>query len=191
MKKQDKKQSIKIAGFTLDQTILVVAVIAILATIIISSVAWSVLSKANATKIAAHLTQIGDAIGNYYRDNDHQWPETAQDLKAYLGSYAKSGSNDLITPFGTSSNPAVLSIDTVSKNTGKSLSTGNICSGGEIDCYIVLKISNMPVEDLKEANESIDGSYGTDNVKRTEGRLRWATSSNGLAEAEYYAVKRY
>ena len=52
------KTNRKLAGFTLDQTILVVAVIAILATIIISSVAWNVLNRANATRLTAHLTQI-------------------------------------------------------------------------------------------------------------------------------------
>lgn len=187
-----KTNTRRIAGFTLDQTILVVAVIAILATIIISSVAWNVLNRANATRLNAHLTQITNEIGTFYQDNDFVWPDHAEDLAPYLAGYNISTGNKLTTPFGTKSAASELTVKN-GNTSGTLLSTGGSCtkSSGAPDCYITLTISNVQVQELEKANEAIDGpNEGTQN--RTKGRLRWGTGgSSDRVTLTYYAVKLF
>lgn len=186
----------KVAGFTLDQTILVVAVIAILATIIISSVAWEVLSRANSTKLTAHMDQISDAIGQYYQDDHgsgkYTWPGSSSALAPYLAGYTVTGTN-LEAPFGTSSNRSILALNT----TGKVLSSagatgGSNCSGGELDCYFTITLTNIQAQELEIANESIDGAGETGADRGNKGRLRWDTTNTGssLTTATYYALKK-
>lgn len=189
-----KIRSNRLAGFTLDQTILVVAVIAVLATIIISSVAWNVLNRANATKLNAHLTQINDAIGQFYQDNDYTWPQNASQLAPYLTGYDVR-SSDLLTPFGGSGADAILKIDgnpNVS-NGGKRLGSSTDCSKGGVDCYVYITISNVQVQEMKIANESIDGK--TESNIFSNGRLQWdgnaSTADNARVTLKYWAVKLY
>lgn len=192
----------KVAGFTLDQTILVVAVIAILATIIISSVAWEVLTKANSTKLTAHLNQIGESVGQYYQDTHgsggtsvgpYVWPTKASDLEAYLAGYSKAG-NNLNTPLGGST-LAVLSFTTpveqklsASGNTG-----GGACASSDNDCYMTVQITNIPLQEVEAANEAIDGAAETESSKHEKGRLRWtghSGSDSSLVTLTYYAIKK-
>ena len=178
-----KRNLKRIAGFTLDQTILVVAVIAILATIIITTVAWSVISKATSTKLVGHLNQVGESIGNRYQDAGAAWPTNASDLEAYLAGYIKSG-NNLITPFGTSSATSVLSIN----STNAPISTTGSCTTN--DCYITVNITNIQAQEVIAANGSIDGKSET--TAATQGRLRWTpTTATGtsMVTLTYYAVK--
>jgi len=198
-----KIRSNKLSGFTLDQTILVVAVIAVLATIIISSVAWNVLSKANATKINAHLQQVTDAIGNFYQDGDgvnlNVWPQDAEDIGRYLAGYNVSG-NNLITPFGTSSATSVLALQggtntDNSDHQGFRLSTAGTAAtacpaSGGLDCYITVTITNLQAQEVIQANESIDGPSET--TPNQQGRLRW-TNGSGTQRitATYFAVRKF
>ncbi|HAG52616.1 MAG TPA: hypothetical protein DCL21_02400 [Alphaproteobacteria bacterium] len=203
-----KIRSNKLAGFTLDQTILVVAVIAVLATIIISSVAWNVLSKANATKINAHLQQYTDAIGTFYQEGDginlNIWPEKAQDISRYLAGYTKSGTDHLTTPFGTTSTPSVLELHGGVDGSGNDLpgfklstdgGAATACAGSELDCYITVTISNMQAQEVIQANDSIDGpSEGSNSNKSTKGRLRWdipTASGTARVKVTYFAVRKF
>lgn len=185
----------RVAGFTLDQTILVVAVIAVLATVIISSVAWDVLSKANATKLTAHLTQIGDAMGQYYRDNSHQWPTDSTQLVEYLGgSYSSQGPNDLRTPFASGSTPSSMSIPSAFAN-GRELASGSACDPDDPsnDCYVVMEMTNVDTADVVQADKNIDGEPKTAaerTAARTNGRLRWSGTSS-TTTVTFFATKRY
>jgi Tfp pilus assembly protein PilE len=190
MKNTKVNKTNKLSGFTLDQTILVVAVIAILATIIISSVAWNVLNRANATKMNAHLTQITNAIGNFYQDNDYVWPDNAEDLAPYLAGYNVITGGRLTTPFGTSGAQSEFAL--ANGNTGGTrLIAGGSCtkSSSVPDCYITLTMTNVQVQELLQANESIDGpNEGTQ--ANTKGRLRWGTGGDSdRVTLTYYAVK--
>jgi type II secretory pathway pseudopilin PulG len=188
----------KVAGFTLDQTILVVAVIAILATIIISSVAWEVLTKANSTKLTAHLNQIGESVGQYYQDTHvsegpYIWPDNAAKLEAYLAGYSKDG-NNLNTPLGGST-LAVLSFpSTYEQRLGVSGSTGGgTCDSAFNDCYITVQITNIPLQEVRAANEAIDGAAEDKSTRHERGRLRWSDDSvaeSALVTLTYYAVKK-
>jgi type II secretory pathway pseudopilin PulG len=187
----------KVAGFTLDQTILVVAVIAILATIIISSVAWEVLSRANSTKLTAHMDQISDAIGQYYQDDHgsgkYTWPANAAALAPYLAGYTDNGSGNLLTPFGSSSNRSILTLNTTGKVLSSAGSTGGSnCAGGELDCYFTITLTNIQAQELEIANETIDGAGEKGTDRGNNGRLRWDSSQSGSTEvtATYYALKK-
>jgi Tfp pilus assembly protein PilE len=63
-------------GYTIDQTILIVAIIAILVTIIILTVGWNIINKASGTKLAAQFKQIEDANGQFYAQH-RTWPHRA------------------------------------------------------------------------------------------------------------------
>ena len=186
--KENKKQK-RTGGFTLDQTILVVAVIAVLATVIISSVAWTVLTRANATKMTAHLAQVADAIGNYYQDNSNDWPQDAEDLAQYLAGYSID-TNDLITPFGTSTTPSKLVYDSTGKSLSKPGESGVACVVADKDCYFTVTMSEIQAQEAEEANNAVDGkSEGAD--AKTKGRLRW-TDGAGTTRVTitYFAVKK-
>ena len=60
------------AGYTLDQTILIVAIIAILITLIVATIGWALLNRAGGTKLAAQLKQIEDANGLFF-SSYNQW----------------------------------------------------------------------------------------------------------------------
>ncbi|MCP4355830.1 MAG: type II secretion system protein [Proteobacteria bacterium] len=194
--KENKKER-RISGFTLDQTILVVAVIAVLATVIISSVAWTVLTRANATRMTAHLAQIADSVGNYYQDNGNDWPANAAELQPYLAGYSVSGASadELVTPFGTSNVESRLSFD----NAGSVLSavgaSGTACNTAtqESDCYFTVTLSNIQAQEAAEANNAIDGkSEGVVALASTKGRLRWTAVGTGTTRVDitYFAVKK-
>jgi len=186
--KQDKQLK-RIAGFTLDQTILVVAVIAILATIIISSVAWSVLNRANATRMTAHLTQIADSIGNYYQDNSRDWPADAEDLKVYLAGYTASG-NNLITPFGASGADSIMAFQPLGAHLTTAGAAGTACNAaGGVDCYFTVTLTNIQAQEAQEANSAIDGP--SESTPNTQGRFRWtAGAGTTRVTVTYFAVKR-
>jgi type II secretory pathway pseudopilin PulG len=187
------KTNRRLAGFTLDQTILVVAVIAILATIIISSVAWNVLNRANATKLNAHLTQINDAVGQYYQDHDFKWPANAAMLADYLTGYTVKGTN-LLTPFG-GSNESELSITdgNNSSSGGRQLGSTTSCGRGSgTNCYIYVEMTNVQVQEMEVANDSIDGDAEADSVDHSRGRLQWTDGNASERKTlKYWAVKLY
>jgi hypothetical protein len=66
----------KTLGYTIDQTILVVAIIAILITLIIASVGWDLITRAGGTKLASNLKQVEDAHGSFYGIHG-MWVDTA------------------------------------------------------------------------------------------------------------------
>lgn len=64
------------AGYTLDQTILIVAIIAILITLIVATIGWELLNRAGGTKLAAQFKQIEDSNGLFFA-NHGVWPHAA------------------------------------------------------------------------------------------------------------------
>lgn len=72
-------------GYTIDQTILVVAVIAILITLIIASVGWDLITRASGAKLASYLTQVEQAGGSFYGRHG-MWMDTALDVSLGAGA---------------------------------------------------------------------------------------------------------
>ena len=69
------------AGYTLDQTILIVAIIAILITLIVATIGWELLNRAGGTKLASQFRQIEDANGLFFASHG-VWPHAAVEIVA-------------------------------------------------------------------------------------------------------------
>ncbi|MDD9912134.1 MAG: hypothetical protein OXR68_07045 [Alphaproteobacteria bacterium] len=94
------------AGYTIDQTILIVAIIAILITIIIATVGWDLISRTGGAKLAAQFRQIEDANGQFFAEH-MRWPHQArgandagavslQNLTAHAAALADAGFQNTI-----------------------------------------------------------------------------------------------
>ena len=193
------------AGYTIDQTILIVAVIAVLITLIIASVGWDLLNRTSGTKLASQLRQIEDANGQFFA-RQGVWPHVAiatggdascadaklANMSALAGlcldsssSYAARATNliaglkldgdDVLHGFG---------------NTGKlSQKAGTSPSGLSASCpgastYLILTLENIPETELLEADDAIDGADGG-----ASGRLLWDefSVSGSVVDAHYCA----
>lgn len=190
-------------GYTIDQTILIVAVIAILITMIIVSVGWDILTRAGGTKLASHLKQFEQANGQFFAANA-AWPHEAVSTG---GADESNGSRIACVLLGNTG-----SINPVYVSGGvKNYLPGYTCSGGttvthgfgggngEVKVYrvpstdasngmgqdyIVVKMESVPLTEARSAKKDIDGE-GTDDDK---GRLHISNASGGTADVTYYAT---
>ena len=164
-------------GYTIDQTILIVSVIAILVTMIIGSVGWDLLSRAGGTKLQSHLTQMEQAAGSFFAQyglwpTDVTGPPTGpstdamkalidpntsftngfdpdeDEFRNYLNSYSIDGST-VKHPFGAGGD---VSIEPKTENGQTTL---------------VFELTNVPTREFNNADEGIDGKLDTD-----KGRIR-------------------
>lgn len=196
------------AGYTLDQTILIVAVIAILVTIIVGSMGWELLGRAGGTKLASHLRQIETANGQFYSEHA-MWPQDATgsdgeegspdnnmlvllgdtgslgsdgtdlELKNYIPSY-EIDSGTVRHPFGNGG--------TVTQALGTLPASGTVEPGTPADgdqSYLVIQYSNVPIAEATDADKSIDGKAAGDDFA-TSGRVRFDASGSSTT-VYYYA----
>lgn len=168
-------------GYTIDQTILIVAVIAILVTMIIGSVGWDLLTRAGGTKMQSHLVQFENAAGSFFsqygrwphdvtgsgRDamlalirSDVSWTDSfdpGDDFRTYLPAYDPGAVTDVEHPFGGGSENAHVTLET------------ETVSGQEV---IVFELTNVPADEYRRAEEGIDGdpsgSYWENGRLRTD-----------------------
>lgn len=203
-----KHQQIKHnAGYTLDQTILIVAIIAILITLIVATVGWNLLSRAGGTKLAAQLRQVEDANGQFYSEFG-MWPG---DAIAATGGTNNSTTRGAVlyssAVYGSSTAPGA---DTLRNNHRNFLpgfeydGVNNIIrhsfgAGGEIrqhivdtgtnaigsinnGVYYVVHFRDVPRAEAFEVDEKIDGTSGT-NAGRVKLVSSTATTCTGTALA--------
>lgn len=163
------------AGYTIDQTILIVAVIAILVTMIVGSVGWDLLTRAGSTKLQSHLVQFENAAGSFFSQYNmwpHQASETPGDgtvnfrtlidesalvdamensgqFRNYLPAYNVDG-GEVNHPFGAGTGTVELVTDV---------------DGGQT--YIVFEMTLVPAEEFNRADAGVDGREDWEN-----GRLR-------------------
>lgn len=161
------------AGYTIDQTILIVAIIAILVTLVIMTVGWNLLSRAGGAKLAAQLKQVEDAHGQFY-STYRMWPHETftqapngilnlvplfngtgvsylptvdtTKLKNYLSGFRSSGVN-LYHNFGDGNGTITAQVN----------STANIGVSQASNKFIVIQFSGVPLAEAQEADEKIDG----------------------------------
>jgi hypothetical protein len=88
-----KEQFLAQPGYTLDQTILIIAIIAILITVIILTVGWKLLGNAAGTRLAGQLGDVKDALSGYYGQHQH-WPKGTTSNPT-LDAAALAGFNDI------------------------------------------------------------------------------------------------
>lgn len=169
------------AGYTIDQTILIVAIIAILITLIIGTVGWDLINRTGGAKLAAQLRQIEDANGQFFAQ--HQlWPH-----QSLIASATPDQNNTMSVLRNSDSISASLvpSIENPRNFLPGFQEVGGVTNhnfgGGAVNMlpnvpvasmglgtnqYMVVQFVDVPFEEAVEADRAVDGTEAYD-----EGRI--------------------
>lgn len=176
-------------GYTIDQTILIVAIIAILITLIIITIGWQLIGRSNGTKLGAQMRQIEDANGTFYSDQK-MWPnqiEADATGNVLLLMNRSTQSAATLTAKGVDTSKLTNQLPGLQMNGGAP--THTIGSGGAASLvteqvntaagwglggskFMIVQFAAVPLIEAGEADEAIDGSSGPNT-----GRLVYSTSS--------------
>jgi hypothetical protein len=184
------------AGYTLDQTILIVAIIAILITLIIISVGWELINRSSGTKLAAQFRQVEDAIGQFY-STYRIWPDESygvsnpKNADPYKNMLALADDTSIqgsfiaqVTNIGQKNFvPGFESNGTYEQH--------NFGSGGAVGflrldnpfkslpgTYLVVQFEGVPFSEAQAAEKAVDGSNGIDYAN---GRIVVTTKTGSKA----------
>ncbi len=184
----------RLAGYTIDQTILIVSVIAVLVTMIIGSVGWDLLTRAGATKLVSHLRQIEQANGQFYAAHG-VWPQDA------IGSRTNALCA-LVDP-GYTPDGSIVEADITGKPRNLLPAYTHNCASNEVnhttssglatmyaqevedmgDEYLVVELKDIARPEAVEADKVIDG---TPEGSPTTGRIRF-TGTGGKVDLYFIA----
>jgi hypothetical protein len=146
-------------GYTIDQTILIVAIIAILITLIIVTIGWTLLTRTTGNKLASYMTQMDTAINSFYNAN-RRFPATADGILAFqtagltkfrrVGTTGQDFRHEIGGPNGTVRliNPAA----SLAAVPGGGVATGQP--------HIVIEFTGVPLAEANQADISMDGVAG-------------------------------
>lgn len=167
------------AGYTIDQTILIVAVIAILVTMIIGSVGWDLLTRAGGTKLQSHLVQFENAAGSFFSQYG-LWPQdviTGSDaVRAFNVLTRADAATD---PSFTPGNEFRNYLPAYPVSSPSQAAQHPFGSGGDVgletetelgQTFVVFELADIPADEYRRAEEGIDGNV-TGTYWQT-GRLR-------------------
>jgi Tfp pilus assembly protein PilE len=180
-------------GYTIDQTILIVAIIAILITLVIITVGWQLINRSSGTKAGAQLKQVEDANGQFY-SGQHVWPQNAlttagtpattmavlvnQTIPAasWAANIDQSNLRNILPGFrisGTGTSAVVYHGFGSGTSTANTITEQvNTMATAGPDQRLVVQFANMPLADAQEADKAIDGS-----IDATKGRVIYGTSA--------------
>lgn len=180
-------------GYTIDQTILIVAIIAILITLVIITVGWQLINRSSGTKAGAQLKQVEDANGQFY-SAQHVWPNVALSATGTPGSNMAVLVNNSIPAASWASNIDQTDLRNIlpgfrvtgtgtaavvyhgfgsgSSTTGIITQQVNTMSTVGTDKYMVVQFADIPLAEAKEADKSVDGA-----VDATKGRVVYGTAA--------------
>lgn len=192
-------------GYTIDQTILIVAIIAILVTMVILTVGWNIINKASGTKLAAQFKQIEDANGQFYAQH-RTWPQRAYSAPApsamlNMAALANSAAittwepnivtsqrRNLISGINvTATGQATHSFGSNNPTTNlvtQQANTANAWGLNAANIYMVVQMQNVPITEARNADEGIDATAdATSDTGADDGRLVYGTTAciNGTA----------
>lgn len=176
-------------GYTIDQTILIVAIIAILVTLIIITVGWNLINKTSGTKLASQFRQIEDANGQFYAAY-RTWPHQSYSTPAASAAFnvrALAGDTG-----GLTYRPVVTNAPGNTATSVRNMIPGfrnnagiqhNFGTGGAVTMleltnpfgnagtFLVLQFANVPFSEVQQAEWAIDGeqnqNYSTGRVVAT------------------------
>jgi hypothetical protein len=152
-------------GYTIDQTILIVAIIAILITLVIVTVGWTLLNRTSGTKLASQLVQIDDAVAQFY-DTNRAFPTNLAALQsAGLINFRVSGTG-YINDFGGAVEVRQIVTGTTSSSTPNGLAINSN--------YVWVQQRNVPLAEARRADENIDGA-----IAGNAGRVNIMNSATG------------
>lgn len=175
-------------GYTIDQTILIVAIIAILITLIIATVGWDLINRAGGTKLAAQMRQVEDAAGQFYAQ--HQvWPYQAStagnrwDIQPLVLANAGAGYTLNANVDSTEVKNLISGFDYDGTNVNHGFGAGGIINmvvnqapnsaGIGANQYFIVQMNGVPINEVEEADEAIDGS-----IDPVTGRMFYRSSGN-------------
>lgn len=163
-------------GYTIDQTILIIAIIAILITLIILTIAWALINRSSGTRAGSQLNQIEDAIGQFY-SVQKIWPtdgystgttvvNSTQAAAVLAGAFAPLGGADTtdqrnyikgfkLSATGTTGKVLNGYGGTVLLEKAIGLAANGV---GTSKKFLVVTFPSVPVSDFNEADKAIDGA---------------------------------
>ena len=175
------------AGYTLDQTILVVSIVAILSTIIVSQLGSTVMNRAHGLKISANLKQVSQA-NRIFKVYHNAWPHEATGNRSSFDNASALVSSKYLR-------------NTAQKNNNRNFLPGykivdgklrhDLGIGGEIEQsiqryegqnYLVVTMNNIPLSEVKAADQIIDGS-----INGEDGHLHFDTDGR-MATIHYLST---
>lgn len=154
-------------GYTLDQTILIIAIIAILVTLIILTVGWNLINKASGTRLAQQLGNVEDAVGNYYGDN-RAWPKSntatspMDDALSLAGiNDANSSTKNYIGGLGNATSYIYHNLSNIAQ-ANRRVALYQVANpwGVTGGTYMIVQFQGVNYSDFLEADKAIDSSDG-------------------------------
>lgn len=178
-------------GYTIDQTILIVAIIAILITLIIITIGWQLIGRSSGTKLAAQLRQVEDANGTFYSDQK-LWPnqvEATSTANVLLLMNRSTQTAAQLTAKGVDTAKLTNQLPGLRLNTAGTAPIHTIGSGGNASLvteqvntasgwglgtgkFMIVQFAGLPLTEAGEADEAIDGASGPNT-----GRLVYGTAA--------------
>lgn len=164
-------------GYTIDQTILIVAIIAILVTIVIITVGWSLINKSKGASLASQMKQIEQANASFFVAYK-VWPHQSYTAEvtgnaSWANINALTGDASLVTYVtNVTSSPDYprnfipgLRFDSVTKSMMHNLGTygqmaqvERVNPHGIAGRYLVIYFGEVPFSDVQQAELAIDGT---------------------------------
>lgn len=180
------------AGYTIDQTILIVAIIAILVTLIIISVGWQLINRTSGTKLASQLKQVEDANGQFYstfRIWPHQSYSSAASAAANMLALTGTDVTYRATVPATQQRNFIPGFSSDGTNVTHNFSSGGVITQGSAvnpfglqGTFLVVQFDDVPFSEVIEAERAIDaGSSGTADY--AAGRLVGSTGASCITAA--------
>lgn len=166
----------KRAGYTIDQTILIVAIIAILITLIIVTLGWTLINRTSGTKLGSQMRQVEDGVSQFFaahRVFPHQAFATqptnpATGVPLIMAGVVPAGAT-LLPTISTSNLTNLLGGFTINGTTSLRNSYGgdisirnnsvNAWTGAPAtNQYLVIQFAQVPLSDAQEADRAVDGT---------------------------------
>jgi Tfp pilus assembly protein PilE len=176
-------------GYTIDQTILIVAIIAILITLVIITVGWTLINRTSGTKAGAQIKSVDEAVSQFY-SQWKMWPQGG----AYTGTVSADKNMQLLAGVttgltaGTGMNFAEIrnlvqgfkvNGTTVSHAIGGggtvTFDTATVTIGTATEKRNVTQFLTVPYAEAVEANKNVDGNETA--TPEAIGNVRYGTGS--------------
>lgn len=178
-------------GYTIDQTILIVVIIAILITLVIVTIGWQLINRTSGTKTASQMNQIEQAIGQYYGAT-RMWPHNS--FSVLPDALAPTGFALIlagVTPSGGTLSPNIPTGSLTNYVAGLTINgTTSLRNshGGDIRMvnatvanwtgasatsqFYVIEFASLPIADARETDRAIDNADDFD-----DGQFVYSTTS--------------
>jgi Tfp pilus assembly protein PilE len=184
-------------AYTIDQTILIVAIIAILITLIIVTIGWQLINRTSGTKLGSQLSQLETAISQFYSNTKsfpHQAFSTAPSTPAtgyalVLAGVTPSGGTLLASAASNLTNlvngfeiNGTTNLQNSFGGTVSLINTGSVANwvagAPAASQYIAVQLTNVPLSDAQEADRAIDRAIGNN-----AGQVVYTAAANCLPTA--------